>query len=119
MAQCTRANRAFLFCCSWLDDHHRGFGFVEYELADDAKAAIDNMHLSELYGKTIKCSIAKPSKIGELTGGSSKTRASKEQSFYVCVEQEPKSDTPFLFSLVLVAHGLATQLFLYSSLGAR
>jgi peptidyl-prolyl isomerase E (cyclophilin E) len=23
---------------------HRGFGFVQYELADDAEAAIDNMH---------------------------------------------------------------------------
>ncbi|KAI9279802.1 peptidyl-prolyl cis-trans isomerase E [Sporodiniella umbellata] len=38
---------------------HRGFGFVEYELAEDCEAAIDNMHLSELYGKVIKVQIAK------------------------------------------------------------
>ncbi|KAG1471798.1 hypothetical protein G6F56_001916 [Rhizopus delemar] len=38
---------------------HRGFGFVEYELSEDCQAAIDNMHLSELYGKVIKVQIAK------------------------------------------------------------
>lgn len=38
---------------------HRGFGFVEYELAEDCQAAMDNMHLSELYGKVIKVQLAK------------------------------------------------------------
>jgi len=41
---------------------HRGFAFLEYELQEDAAAAIDNMHESELYGRTIVCNIAKPSK---------------------------------------------------------
>ena len=41
-------------------DRHRGFGFVEFELAEDAKSAIDNMHMAELYGKVIKCNLAKP-----------------------------------------------------------
>jgi peptidyl-prolyl isomerase E (cyclophilin E) len=43
-----------------VSDRHRGFGFVEFKLAEDAKAAIDNMHLSEFYGKTLKCNLAKP-----------------------------------------------------------
>mmetsp|Transcript_19286 Transcript_19286/g.74058 ORF Transcript_19286/g.74058 Transcript_19286/m.74058 type:complete len:124 (+) Transcript_19286:41-412(+) len=38
----------------------KGFGFVEFEEPDDAAAALDNMHLSELEGRVIKCSIAKP-----------------------------------------------------------
>ncbi|KAI8093651.1 peptidyl-prolyl cis-trans isomerase E [Halteromyces radiatus] len=42
---------------------HKGFGFVEFEEPEDAKAALDNMHLSELYGKVIKVSSAKPSRM--------------------------------------------------------
>ncbi|CAH1764954.1 14822_t:CDS:2 [Entrophospora sp. SA101] len=47
------------------DNQHRGFGFVEFEEADDAQAAIDNMNLSELYGKVIKVNLARPMKIRE------------------------------------------------------
>jgi peptidyl-prolyl isomerase E (cyclophilin E) len=43
-----------------VSEQHRGFAFIEYENAEDAAAAIDNMHLSELYGRVIKCSYAKP-----------------------------------------------------------
>lgn len=39
---------------------HRGFGFVEFETNEDAKAALDNMHNAELFGRTIKVNIAKP-----------------------------------------------------------
>ena len=39
---------------------HKGFGFVEYEESDDAKAAIDNMDGAELFGKVIRCNFAKP-----------------------------------------------------------
>nr|CAG8434160.1 617_t:CDS:2 [Entrophospora candida] len=46
-------------------NQHRGFGFVEFEEADDAQAAIDNMNLSELYGKVIKVNLARPMKIRE------------------------------------------------------
>ncbi|KAI6181697.1 Peptidyl-prolyl cis-trans isomerase E [Aphelenchoides besseyi] len=44
---------------------HRGFGFVEFELAEDAAAAIDNMNDSELYGKTIRVNFARPPKVTE------------------------------------------------------
>ncbi|KAE8910712.1 hypothetical protein PF005_g9173 [Phytophthora fragariae] len=38
----------------------KGFGFVEFEDEADARAAIDNMDESELFGKTLRVSIAKP-----------------------------------------------------------
>jgi RNA recognition motif-containing protein len=43
-------------------DPHRGFGYVEFEAAEDAKEAIDNMDQSELFGRTIKVAPAKPMK---------------------------------------------------------
>lgn len=43
-------------------DPHRGFGYVEFELAADAKEAIDNMDQSELYGRVLKVAPAKPQK---------------------------------------------------------
>ena len=44
-------------------DKHRGFAFVEFELAEDAAAAIDNMNESELCGRTLRVNLAKPLKI--------------------------------------------------------
>ncbi|CAF0924957.1 unnamed protein product [Brachionus calyciflorus] len=41
----------------------RGFGFVEFESTDDAAAAIDNMNESEIYGRTIRVSFAKPAQM--------------------------------------------------------
>jgi RNA recognition motif-containing protein len=41
---------------------HRGFGYVEFEDPEDTKDAIDNMDQSELFGKVIKVSAAKPPK---------------------------------------------------------
>ncbi|KAG7393591.1 hypothetical protein PHYPSEUDO_007428 [Phytophthora pseudosyringae] len=38
----------------------KGFGFVEFEDVADARAAIDNMNESELFGRTLRVSIAKP-----------------------------------------------------------
>ncbi|KAJ5759531.1 Nucleotide-binding alpha-beta plait [Penicillium odoratum] len=43
-------------------DVHRGFGYVEFDLPQDAKEAIDNMDGSDLYGRTIKVAAAKPQK---------------------------------------------------------
>lgn len=48
-------------------DLHRGFGYVEFEEATDAKEAIDNMDQSELYGRVIKVALAKPDR--RETGG--------------------------------------------------
>ncbi|KAF2400259.1 putative peptidyl prolyl cis-trans isomerase cyclophilin [Trichodelitschia bisporula] len=43
-------------------DRHRGFGYVEFEEAADAKEAINNMDQSELFGRVIKVAAAKPQK---------------------------------------------------------
>merc|ERR1711935_590630 len=39
---------------------HRGFGFITFEEREDAKAAIENMNNSELYGRVLRVNIAKP-----------------------------------------------------------
>ncbi|KAK4507046.1 hypothetical protein PRZ48_000780 [Zasmidium cellare] len=44
------------------EDPHRGFGYVEFSLAQDAAEAIDNMDQSELFGRVIKVNQAKPQK---------------------------------------------------------
>ncbi|KAG0288998.1 hypothetical protein BGZ96_007330 [Linnemannia gamsii] len=56
---------------------HRGFGFVEFDLAMDAQAALDNMHLSELFGRTIKVNLAKPGK-----GGAGGLRSGPEKAIW-------------------------------------
>ncbi|XP_053675515.1 peptidyl-prolyl cis-trans isomerase E [Anopheles nili] len=44
---------------------HRGFAFIEFENAEDAAAAVDNMNDSELCGRTIRVNTAKPQRIKE------------------------------------------------------
>lgn len=41
---------------------HKGFAFIEFQLAEDAADAIDNMDNSEILGRTIRVNIAKPIK---------------------------------------------------------
>jgi RNA recognition motif-containing protein len=61
-------------------DTHRGFGYVEFALAEDAHEAIDNMDQAELYGRVIKVNQAKPQKqAGEKLG--SKTAVWEQVSF--------------------------------------
>ncbi|KAJ8903555.1 hypothetical protein NDN08_004659 [Rhodosorus marinus] len=38
----------------------RGFGFVQFESAEDAAAAVDNMNDSEVYGRRIRVNYARP-----------------------------------------------------------
>ena len=42
-------------------DKSRGFGFVEFESEEDCEAAIENMEGAELFGKVLRCNLAKPS----------------------------------------------------------
>uniref|UniRef100_A0A0V0JAH9 Peptidyl-prolyl cis-trans isomerase E n=1 Tax=Schistocephalus solidus TaxID=70667 RepID=A0A0V0JAH9_SCHSO len=46
-------------------EKHRGFAFVEFEEAEDAIAAIDNMNESEIFGRTIRVNVARPVRIRE------------------------------------------------------
>lgn len=41
------------------ENTHRGFGFVEFDLDEDAADAIENMDGAELFGKVIRCNIAR------------------------------------------------------------
>ncbi|KJE90249.1 peptidyl-prolyl cis-trans isomerase E [Capsaspora owczarzaki ATCC 30864] len=69
-------------------DKHRGFGFVEFEDAEDAAAAIDNMDEAELFGRTIRVNVANPAKYPE--------RANKavwtEESYFEQQQQEHASN---------------------------
>jgi RNA recognition motif-containing protein len=51
---------------------HRGFAYVEFETADDAKEAIDNMDQSEFFGRVIKVTAAKIPKSADEGLGSKK-----------------------------------------------
>ncbi len=44
---------------------HRGFAFVDFELPEDAQAAIDNMHESELFGRVLRVNLAKAMRLKE------------------------------------------------------
>lgn len=62
---------------------HRGFGYVEFEDAADAKEAINNMDQSELYGRVIKVALAKPEKREGGQPGVGSTIAVWEQEGYL------------------------------------
>ena len=49
----------------WKLDRVKGHAFIEYETPEDAAAALDNMHLSEIYGKIIRVTNAKGMKIND------------------------------------------------------
>ncbi|XP_017477763.1 PREDICTED: peptidyl-prolyl cis-trans isomerase-like [Rhagoletis zephyria] len=49
----------------YITQKHKGFAFIEFESADDASAAIDNMNDSEIFGRTIRVNLAKPAKLRE------------------------------------------------------
>lgn len=59
---------------------HRGFGYVEFEQAADAREAIDNMDQSELFGRVIKVAAARPQK-DSTEGLGSKTAVWEQVSF--------------------------------------
>ena len=50
-------------------DLHRGFGYVEFEDASDAKEAISNMDQSELGGRVIKVAVAREDQRRDVGGG--------------------------------------------------
>ncbi|KAJ4306896.1 hypothetical protein N0V88_000268 [Collariella sp. IMI 366227] len=60
---------------------HRGFAYVEFEDADDAKEAIDNMDQAELFGRVIKVSAAKAPKSAAGQGLGSKTAVWEQEGW--------------------------------------
>ncbi|KAF3480521.1 peptidyl-prolyl cis-trans isomerase E [Arthroderma uncinatum] len=71
-------------------DLHREFGYIEFELPQDAKEAIDNMDQSELYGRTIKVAAAKPQK--ESNEGLGSKTAVWEQEGYLAKHAVSEED---------------------------
>ncbi|MBE7180867.1 MAG: RNA recognition motif domain-containing protein [Terriglobus roseus] len=61
-------------------DPHRGFGYVEFEDAADAREALDNMDQSELFGRVIKVAQARPQRSAE-EGLGSKTAVWEQVGF--------------------------------------
>ena len=51
----------------YVQGHHKGFGFVEYEDADDASEAIFNMDGADLMGRTIRVSMAQMNQLNKLS----------------------------------------------------
>nr|WJH19511.1 Peptidyl-prolyl cis-trans isomerase E [Euglena gracilis] len=43
-----------------LKQKHKGFAFVEFELQEDAAAAIENMNGAELFGRVLRVNLARP-----------------------------------------------------------
>jgi len=71
---------------------HRGFGYVEFEDATDAKEAIDNMDQSELYGRVIKVALAKPDAKREGNVGLGSSIAIWEQEGYLAQNAVSEED---------------------------
>ncbi|CAI7590114.1 unnamed protein product [Penicillium bialowiezense] len=73
---------------------HRGFGYVEFDLPQDAKEAIDNMDGSEIYGRTIKVAPAKPQKDAN-EGLGSKTAIWEQEGYLAkhAVDEEDRQAT--------------------------
>lgn len=53
------------------EGRHKGFGFVEYEDADDASEAIFNMDGADLMGRTIRVSMAQMNQLNKLSNATS------------------------------------------------
>lgn len=80
---------------------HRGFGYVEFDVPEDAKEAIDNMDGSELYGRTIKVAAAKPQKdsnegLGSKTAIWEQVRYMSSQAVYFCTCADPDLQEGYL-----------------------
>jgi peptidyl-prolyl isomerase E (cyclophilin E) len=54
---------------------HRGFGFVEYEDADDASEAIFNLDGGEILGRTLQVNLAQANQMHNLTAAQASTEA--------------------------------------------
>lgn len=74
-------------------DHHRGFGYVEFEVPSDANEAIANMDQSELFGRIIKVAAARPQKESN-EGLGSKTAVWEQEAWLAkyAITQEEKLD---------------------------
>jgi len=73
-------------------DLHRGFGYVEFEEAADAKEAINNMDQSEIYGRVIRVAMAKPERKSDDSGELGSKTAIWEQESYLAEHAVSEED---------------------------
>jgi len=69
---------------------HRGFGFVEFDLPEDAAAAMDNMHNAEINGRVLSVNYAQPPKKGGL--GSKDPVWANQDAYVKVVENENQGE---------------------------
>lgn len=69
---------------------HRGFGFIEYELEEDAVQAILNMNNAELYGRTLRVNTSRHGP----HGAAPKNRAIWHDDFFFREELSKKGMAP-------------------------
>ncbi len=67
---------------------HKGFGFVEYDLEEDATAAIDNMEGAELFGRTIRVNPARGGGGGGGGGGIGRAVWAEAAAWYKNLKQQ-------------------------------
>jgi peptidyl-prolyl isomerase E (cyclophilin E) len=67
-------------------DKNRGFGFVEFEVREDAMAAQENMHNGELFGKVLSVNLARARNIDKNRAGT------VFSSFTICRERLDRLD---------------------------
>ena len=70
---------------------HRGFGFVEYEDADDANEAIFNMDGADLMGRTLRVSMAQMNQLNKL-GTTQQAIWSSDEWFQQHVSGQPNPE---------------------------
>ncbi|DBA03261.1 TPA: hypothetical protein N0F65_011620 [Lagenidium giganteum] len=70
----------------------RGYGFVEFEEEEDAQAALDNMDDAELFGKTLRVTIAKPERAR--LGSNKPVWAEIEETQDVITPEDAPTDAP-------------------------
>jgi peptidyl-prolyl isomerase E (cyclophilin E) len=70
---------------------HKGFGFVEYEDADDANEAIFNMDGADLMGRTLRVSMAQMNQLNKL-GTTQQAIWSSDEWFQQHVSGQPNPE---------------------------
>lgn len=70
----------------------RGFGFVEFESEDEANKAIEEKNDTDLKGRKIRVSIAKPSEKGNGGGSSPKSEEAEEKAEEAAEEAEETAE---------------------------
>lgn len=76
----------------YTEGKHKGFGFVEFEDADDASECIFNMDGSDLNGRTIKVSMAQMNQMNKMSGNTQQAIWTSDEWFQQNVAGNPSPE---------------------------